>query len=96
MAIEPNTVFGGVTIAGLLAILKGLLWLEARGDKRIEEHAGSEAQRKRINEQIKEQTAHLATEKDRLKTHALAKHIAASCKQCPPLTETTAIERDAS
>jgi alcohol dehydrogenase class IV len=93
MAIDQNLIAGGITIAGVLTVLRGLNALEMRVEKMIRAYHESDERRNKDRALIASEVAGLAKQKDLDKTHRIAKHLEASCTQCKPLTETSAIER---
>lgn len=93
MALDQNLLAGGLSVAGILAVLRGLNALEMRVEKMIRAYHESDERRKKDTDLIKTETAHLATAKEAEKAYRIAKHLEASCTNCTPLTETNAIPR---
>jgi hypothetical protein len=93
MALDQNLLAGGLSVAGILAVLRGLNALEMRVEKMIRAYHESDERRKKDADLIKAETVHLATARDTEKAYRIAKHLEASCVNCKPLTETTAVPR---
>ena len=91
MAIDQNLIAGGLSIGGLLMVLRGLNALEMRVEKMIRAYHESDERRNKDRDLIEGETDHLATKADLEKTHRIAKHLEAQCTNCKPLTETTAV-----
>ncbi len=93
MAMDQNLIAGGLTVGGILAVLRGLNALESRVEKMIRAYHESDERRQKDRDLIRSECAGLAKKEDLDRTHGIAKHLQASCKSCSPLTETKAISR---
>lgn len=93
MPIDPNLIAGGLSVGGILMVLRGLNALESRVEKMIRSYHESDERRDKDKELIADETSHLATSKECEKAYRIAKHLEASCTSCKPLTETNVIPR---
>lgn len=93
MAIDQNLIAGGLSVGGILMVLRGLNALESRVEKMIRAYHESDERRAKDIALIADETDHLATAKDCERAYRIAKHLESSCQHCKPLTETTAVPR---